>query len=247
MIKIDIRGDIVQNSDKWIYDWLELEATSPKDVLDKLFNANGDEIELSINSPGGDVYAASEIYTALKEYKGKTSCKITGIAASAASIIAMGVENVMISPVATIMIHKASVVARGNSDDLGHVVDVLDVYDEAISNSYALKTGMPKEKILELMKKETYFNAQQALKLGFVDEIMFDENMKLSAHVQAQISPQVLNKLKSLIKKDAPDEGAFFMPDFENGAEEKPQPVSDKLQSQKNTFTKLKLKLLGGN
>jgi len=247
MIQIDIRGDIVQNSDKWIYDWLELESTSPKDVIDKIRDANGGELELSINSPGGDVNAASEIYTALKEYAGKTSCKITGIAASAASIIAMGVKNIKISPVATLMIHKASVVARGNSDSLGHVIDVLDVFDEAISNAYALKTGMSKEKILELMKKETYFNAQQALKLGFVDEIMFDENLKLTAHSQGQISPHILSKLKSLIKKDAPDEGAFFMPDLENGAEEKPEPVSDKLQEQQQMFLKLKQKLLGGH
>jgi ATP-dependent Clp protease protease subunit len=248
---IDISGPIVGNNEKWIYDWFEMQATCPKDVISKLREANGADVEVNINSGGGNVYAGVEIYTALKDYKGNTVGKIVGIAASAASVIGMGVKTLKMSPPAQLMIHKASVCACGNHKQLDHVSEVLQSHDDGICNAYALKTGMKKDKILELMDKETYFGAQEALKLGFVDEIMFDEGLKLSASINgAELSPEVINKLRNLLVKNqeppedkyealtgngeevpkgkieevqkASAEGAFFIP--KNTADPEPDP-----------------------
>lgn len=268
---IDVKGNIVRNNDKWIYDWLEWDATCPKDVISQLRESKDDEIEVNINSGGGNVYAGIEIYTALKEHKGKVTCKIVGLAASAASIIAMAGQSVKISPVGQVMIHKASIVASGNHKQLDHVSDILQSHDEGIANAYMLKTGMDKKAILDLMDKETYFSAKKALELGFVDEIMFDDDMQLSANVKGDIPPEVINKIKNLlIKNDASSsasgEGAFFIPEIENGVDD-PQPTSNiqpntepntgikeeqldeqksDLKAQQEGFRKLKFKIMGG-
>lgn len=255
MINIDVNGPIISNDLKWIYDWFEIEATCPKDVVSKIREANGADIEVAINSGGGDVYAGAEIYTALKEYSGNVTGKIVGIAASAASVLAMGCKKLKMSPVGQLMIHKAAVSAYGNHNKMDHVSDVLKSHDEAIANAYMLKTGMDSKKLLDLMDKETYFNAQEALKLGLVDEIMFDNELKLSASIgQAEIPPGIINKLRNM---KASTEGAFFMPQnttepipeppLENGEEVKPEPVSDiALKAQNEHFKNQKLKLMGG-
>jgi ATP-dependent protease ClpP protease subunit len=251
-LNIDIKGAIISNNSKWIYDWFEMDSTCPRDVINKIREANGADIEVTINSGGGDVYAGAEIYTALKDYKGNITGKIVGIAASAASIIAMGCKKVKMSPVGQIMIHKASVTASGNHKKLEHAADVLKSHDEGILNAYLLKTGMDSDKLLELMDKETYFNAQDAIKLGFVDEIMFDDDLKLSASIsQYEIPPEIINKLRNL---KASDEGAFLMPKKEvlnevlkeNGDSLEPiKPISNiALQEQSEQFKKQKLKLM---
>ena len=105
MKTIQIKGTIISNDERWIYDWFEWEATAPKDVI---LPETGEPIEVHINSGGGDVYAGSEIYTALRSYQGDVTVKIVGIAASAASVIAMAGDTVEISPTAQIMIHNVS-------------------------------------------------------------------------------------------------------------------------------------------
>jgi ATP-dependent Clp endopeptidase proteolytic subunit ClpP len=257
MINIDINGPIISNDSKWIYDWFEIEATCPKDVISKIREANGADIEVAINSGGGDVYAGAEIYTTLKEYSGNVVGKIVGIAASAASVVAMGCKKLKMTPVGQMMIHKAALGTYGNHNKMEHAAEVLKSHDEGIVNAYKLKTGMDSKKILELMDKETYFNAQEALKLGLVDEIMFDDGLKLTASVgQAEIPPEIINKMRNM---KASAEGAFFIPTntadpepdpdppLENGEELTPQPVSDTaLQAQQEYFKNQKLKLMGG-
>jgi ATP-dependent protease ClpP protease subunit len=228
-----------------------MDATAPKDVLSVLRESDMEEIEININSGGGNVYAGMEIYTALKEHKGKVTCKIVGLAASAASIIAMAAESIKISPVGQIMIHKASVVASGNHNTMDHVSDVLQSHDEGIANAYMLKTGKSKKEILEFMDKETYFSAKTAIELGFADEIMFDNDMQLSASVQGDIPQNIIDKIKNLLIKNelpASDEGAFLLPKIENGVDN-PQPISNidpVLQAQQEQFKNLKLKIMGG-
>jgi ATP-dependent Clp protease protease subunit len=249
MISIDIKGLIVRNDDKWIYDWLEYEASCPKDVITKLRESNMDDVEININSGGGNVHAGMEIYTALKEHKGRVTCKIVGLAASAASVIAMAAEKIKISPVSQIMIHKASVSASGNHNAMDHISEILQSYDQGIANAYMLKTGMDKKAILELMDKETYFSAQKALELGFVDEIMFDEDLQLSASVQGDIPPDIINKIKNQLLKNefkSSDKDAFLVAKIENGVEN-PQPTSNiTLKEQQEEFRKLKSKIMGG-
>lgn len=203
--RIDIKGVIVANDDQWIYDWLEMESTSPAMVLQAMEEAGGEDLEVYINSPGGDVYAGSEIYTALKEYPGNVTVKIVGVASSAASVVAMAGDKVMISPTAQIMIHNVSSVSIGDYRDHAHESEVLKGWNKSIANAYRLKSGLSESELLRLMNQETWLTAQEALEKGFVDEIMFDEEASLAlvASTSAQVLPrQVINKLRNeLLKK----------------------------------------------
>ncbi|MFF0831015.1 head maturation protease, ClpP-related [Brevibacillus sp. NPDC003359] len=200
-VKIDIKGVIVSNDDMWIYEWFEMDATSPKSVIDQINTANGDSLEVIINSGGGSVFAGSEIYTALKEHQGEVIVKIPSFAASAASLIAMAGDRVMISPTAQIMIHNVSSVARGDYRDLQHGADFLKNYNTSIANAYMLKSGMTQEELLELMNQETYFNAQQALEKKLVDEIMFElgsqPNLIASTGMAKLLPPEVIEKMRN--------------------------------------------------
>lgn len=199
-MKIPIKGVIVSNDEKWIYEWFEMEATAPKDVNDVIQKANGEELEVIINSPGGDVYSGSEIYTVLKDYAGKVTVKIVGIAASAASVIAMAGDIVKISPTAQIMIHNVKGKRTGDYRVFEHEAEVLKKYNKSIANAYMLKTGMSETELLKMMDKETWLTAQQAKEYGFVDEIMFDTGNQLSAtagYMSNMLLPrQVIDKVR---------------------------------------------------
>jgi ATP-dependent protease ClpP protease subunit len=184
---IDIKGVIVPNDDKRVYEWLELDAVCPRDVAKVLDTAKpGEAIEVYINSPGGDVYAGSEIYSRLKEYPGTVTVKITGIAASAASVIAMAGDRVLIGPTAQIMIHNAWTVTAGDHNAMEHMAGVLTGTNLSMANSYAIKTGLALVDLLKLMDATTYFTAQEAVRLKFADAIMFsDPGDKARAQLQA--------------------------------------------------------------
>lgn len=201
-MKIDIKGVIVSNDDKWIYKWFGIDAVSPKDIISQIDKANGEDLEIEINSGGGDVYAGSEIYTTLKDYKGNVTVKIVGRAASAASVIAMAGKKVLISPTAQIMIHNVSEVAAGDYRVFEHEAEVLKNYNVSIANAYRLKTGMEMKELLNLMNKETWFNAQQAVQYKFADEIMFDDQARLvaSAYAATILPQEVINKMRTYIK-----------------------------------------------
>lgn len=200
-MKIDIKGVIINSDDQWIYDWFGIEATSPKKVSDLLKQAvNGEELEVEINSGGGSVFAGSEIYTTLKDYKGNVTVKIVGVAASAASVIAMCGDEILISPTGQIMIHNASCKVIGDHRDMQHGADFLKGINETISNAYALKTGLSNEELLELMDKETWLTPQQSLEKGFVDKIMFTENIRVTNSIGNLLLPEeVINKMRSEI------------------------------------------------
>lgn len=199
-MEINIRGVIVSNDDKWIYDWFDMEAVSPRDVINQIQAAKGEDIIVTINSGGGDVYAGSDIFVALKEYKGNSIGKIVGVAASAASVAAMGVKKLLIAPTAQMMIHNVWSTVSGDYRQMEHEAEVLKGHNVGIANAYMLKTGMQQKELLDLMNKETYFNAQQALKYKFVDEIMFDDQLKLSASMKSFVLPQeVVNKMRSYL------------------------------------------------
>lgn len=201
-MKLEVKGAIISNDDKWIYDWLDMDSTAPKDIVDSLPTTN-ENLDVIINSGGGDVYAGSEIYTALKEYPGKVNIKIVGIAASAASVIAMA-GHVTISPTAQIMIHNVSSFAAGDNRTMQHEADVLKGFNESIASAYVDKTNQPLDDILELMNKETWLTAQQAVELGFADEVMFSENVpKLVATTGGGLSPEVINRMKTMMNKES--------------------------------------------
>ncbi|MEL7568946.1 MAG: head maturation protease, ClpP-related [Eubacteriaceae bacterium] len=219
MAKVKIRGVIVSNDDKWIYDWFGVESTSPGEIDDAIEKAGGDLLEVEINSGGGDVYVGSEIYTALKSYPGNVTTKIVGVAASAASIIAMAGDKTLIAPTAEIMIHNVASAAQGDYRTFAHESKVLKDYNSTIANAYILKSGMGRDKLLDMMNKETWLTPQQALEYKLVDEIMFDKGMRLSASISTSylLPIEVLNKmrnerLKQLNNKtNQPEEVDFLM------------------------------------
>jgi ATP-dependent protease ClpP protease subunit len=196
-VKIKIKGVIISNDWKWIYDLFEMESTCPKDIDAQIETAKGEDLEVEINSGGGDVYAGSEIFTALKAYSGDVVVKILGLAASAASVIAMAGKKVIISPTAQIMIHNVWSRASGDYRDMEHEAGVLKGWNKSIANSYMLKTGMSQEELLRLMNKETWMTAQEALENKFADEIMFDEGLQLAASFDRSglLPKEVIDKL----------------------------------------------------
>lgn len=145
---------------------------TPQMFRDEL-NAGEGDVTVWINSPGGNVFAAAEIYTMLKDYKGSITVKIDAIAASAASVVAMAGDVVQMSPVAMLMIHDPSTIAMGNTKDMEKAIEVLTEVKESIINAYAAKSGLTHARIANLMSNETWMNAKKAVELGFADEILF--------------------------------------------------------------------------
>ena len=156
--------------------WYGDEVT-PRLFKDEL-NASNGNITVWINSPGGDVFAAAQIYNMLREYKGDVTVRIDSLAASAASVIAMAGNKTLISPVGMMMIHNPATMASGNADDMQRAIEMLNEVKESIINAYELKSGLSRGKIARLMDQETWFNAKKALELGFVDAILFNEKDK---------------------------------------------------------------------
>lgn len=177
MAKVSIRGAIVTDDDKWIYDWFGIQATSPADVHKAIEDAKGEDLEVEINSGGGDVVAGNEIYTALRMYRGKVTNIIVGMAASAASYIASA-RNCIMTPVGFYMIHNASGGASGDYHAMDKESEVLQTVNRAITAAYMEKTKMSQEDLLALMDKETWLTAEQAVEYGFVDSII--ENQEYS-------------------------------------------------------------------
>ena len=151
--------------------WLGDEVT-PKQFKSELVSGEGD-ITIWINSPGGDVFAASQIYNMLMDYKGKVTVKIDGIAASAASVIAMAGGEVYMSPVSMLMIHNPMTIAIGDTVEMAKAIAMLDEVKESIINAYELKSGLSRTRISHLMDAESWFNAKKAVELKFADDIMF--------------------------------------------------------------------------
>lgn len=151
------------------------DEVTPKMFKDELLAGTGD-ITVWINSPGGDVFAAAQIYNMLMEYTGKVTVKIDGLAASAASVIAMAGGDVYMSPVSMLMIHNPSTIAIGDSEEMLRAKALLDEVKESIINAYELKTGLSRTKLSHLMDAESWMNANKAIELGFADKIMFMES-----------------------------------------------------------------------
>ena len=139
-------------------------------------NAGKGPVSVWINSPGGDVFAAAQIYNMLMEYPYDVTVMIDGLAASAASVIAMAGTKVQMSPVAMMMIHNPATIAIGDTEEMKKAIKMLDEVKESIMNAYEIKSGLSRDKISRLMDAETWFNAKKAVELGFADEIMFFAN-----------------------------------------------------------------------
>ena len=172
---LELYGTIAEES------WFDDDVT-PQMFRDELFAGDGDVV-VWINSPGGDCVAASQIYSMLMDYKGNVTVKIDGIAASAASVIAMAGTRVLMAPTALMMIHNPMTAAFGDHEDMQKAIDMLAEVKESIINAYEIKTSLTRAKLSHLMDSETWMNAKKAIELGLADDILTAE--KLTAEVPA--------------------------------------------------------------
>lgn len=180
--------------------WFGDEVT-PAAFKNELLSGSGD-ITVWINSPGGDVFAASEIHTALKEYPGAVTIKIDGLAASAASVIAMAGDEILMSPVSYMVIHNPATIAIGDSEEMLRAKEMLDEIKEGIMNAYELKTRLERTEISRLMDMESCFNAKKAVQLGFADGVLYSDNQSLDTTAPVMFSRiAVTNSLLDKIPK----------------------------------------------
>ena len=187
--------------------WYGDEVT-PGLFREELSACDGD-ITVWINSPGGDVFAAAQIYNMLMDYKGSVRVRIDGLAASAASVIAMAGSTVEMSPVAMMMIHNPATISIGDEREMQKAIDMLGEVKESIINAYEIKTGLGRGKIANLMDAESWMNAKKAVELGFADSILFDGSAvdKQSDEIEAMMFSRaaVTNSLLSKFQKTEPD------------------------------------------
>ena len=191
-----LNGTIAEES------WFDDEIT-PQLFKDELMSGSGD-ITVWINSPGGDCVAAAQIYNMLMDYKGDVTVKIDGIAASAASVIAMAGTKVLVSPVSMLMIHNPMTAAFGNSEEMQRAIEMLGSVKDSIINAYEIKTGLSRAKLSRLMDAETWMDANKAVELGFADGIMSrtDETEDMVAPTVSMLYSKA-NVVNSLMEKIA--------------------------------------------
>lgn len=167
---LSLNGTIAEDS------WFDDDVT-PTMFKDELMSGDGD-ITVWINSPGGDCVAAAQIYNMISEYPGKVTVKIDGLAASAASVIAMAGNEVYMSPVSMMMIHNPATIAFGDHNEMEKAIELLDAVKESIINAYVIKTGLSRAKLSHLMDAETWMDANKAVELGFADGVLYGDSIE---------------------------------------------------------------------
>lgn len=195
---INVKGAIVSNDEAWIYDYFNVEHVSPSAVAESISEANGEKLDVYINSGGGDVFAGSEIAETLRAYKGDVTIHITGLAASAATIIACA-RDCEITPSGLFMVHNVSSACEGDTNDMKHKSEVLKQANKAVANAYVVKSGISEQEALNLMNRESWLTANEAVELGLVDRISgTQETVKLVASYSNGLIPQnVIRKMKN--------------------------------------------------
>ena len=198
-MRLNVYGDIIVDEYKRIYDYYGWNACCPADVRKAVETLeDGETLEVKINSRGGMVSAGQEMYTTLRRCD-NVEIEVEGLAASAASLIAMAGKS-KISPVGILMIHDVSCSGcGGNKNDLHKMADALHTYDDALAEAYALKTGHSKDAILDLMDKETYMTAKEAVDLGFIDAIS-DDDYTASLFGGLKITQDAIDKYNASMK-----------------------------------------------
>lgn len=222
--ELRIDGPITMEQGFW--DWLFDKPDRSATGLEKAIKSfNGKDITVWINSNGGECFAASVIYTALKNHKGKVTIKIDGTAISAASVIAMAGDEVLMSPTSVMMIHNPLTVAQGEVKDMQKAIEILTEVKESILNAYVKKTNLSREEISDMMDNETWMSADTAIKLGFANDKLFDEEqsedvmngiIKGAQIVYNSIDKEELAvKLKQFLEKEQPNNEANDQPEDE--------------------------------
>jgi len=195
-MKVEIKGYIVSDDDKEVYDYFGIGTTCPLDVSSAIEQAKGQPLDVEITTCyGGDIFAGSQMYSALKGYKGGVNITITGLAASAASIIAMAGPCEM-APTAMMMVHRVSAMAEGNYHDMDKESSLLKQADKAMAAAYTTKSGMSEVDAISMMDAETWLTAQQAVDKKLVDKVMFSQSQLVAAFSSSMLPKAVIEKTK---------------------------------------------------
>lgn len=225
MATVEIKGIISSDDNAEVYEWFGYDAVSPSRVREQLDGIDdGEDIIVNIGSNGGEVTAGSEIYTMLRQAKNKVEVHVTSLAASAASFIAMAGDKILMSPTAQMMIHRASTGAEGNRDAMSQASQMLDSTDQMLVDVYKAKTGLSKPTLYQMLKDETWLNATDAIKLGFADGKMFDDddpeetdavaNPAYNAFGLVNLSADKIASVKAMLHpKPVPDDGKKLIQD----------------------------------
>lgn len=203
-VELRIDGEIVPDNDAWLAEFFGAKAMSPNDFRQMLASYRGRDITVWIDSIGGDVFAAVGIYNALKEHNGKITVKIDGKALSAASLVAMAGDQVLMSPGSLMMIHNPWTGIVGDAHEMRHMATVLDEVKDAIINVYQSKTKLSRAKLARMMDEETWMSAKKAVAEGFADGILYAESAQepISALAFSRLAIQnsVSSSINSFIK-----------------------------------------------
>lgn len=207
---LELYGTIAEES------WFDDDVT-PAMFRDELFAGSG-PVTIWLNSPGGDCIAASQIYAMLMDYMGDVTVKIDGIAASAASVIAMAGTTVLMAPTALMMIHNPATIAMGDHEDMQKAIEMLDEVKESIINAYEIRTNLSRAKISHLMDATTWMNAKKAIELGFADDILTDEKLAMNdmpafSFSDRAVELRLLNKLTAKTVRKSADEVNVTLPE----------------------------------
>ena len=201
MAMVEITGEIIPNDFAWIYDWFGIEYTCVNKIKDAINGlADGEELEVRINSPGGDVASGQEIYSLLQTVP--STAKIMGMAASAAGFLAMGCKRVEISQVGTIMVHNVSCGGvSGDHNEMEKASEMLKSLDASIAAAFVAKSGKSEKEILRMMEKETWLTANQAVEMGICDAIIGDSTSLPGRYSNSlfgmSITPEMIEQAKA--------------------------------------------------
>lgn len=199
MAVLELKGDIIPNDYKWVYDWLEWDSTCPNDAKEVIASmTEGERLDVLVNSYGGDVASGQELYSILNSVENSVAV-IQSFAASAAGVAAMGCHTVKMSPVGTIMIHNVSCSGvSGDYHEMDKASGMLKTLNRAMSNAYAAKSGRPVDEILKIMDRETWLTADKALEYGFVDEILKPEQpLFTNAFEGMRLTGEIFQRVKA--------------------------------------------------
>lgn len=224
MATVEIKGIISSDENAEVYEWFGYDTVSPSRIKEQLDGIDdGEDVIVNIGSNGGEVTAGSEIYTMLRQAKNNVEVHVTSLAASAASFIAMAGDKVLMSPTAQMMIHRASTGAEGNRDAMSQAGQMLDSTDQMLVDVYKAKTGLSKPALYQMLKDETWLNANDAIKLGFADGKMFDDvpeetdvvaNTAYNAFGLINLSANKIASVKAMLHpKPVPDDGQKLIQD----------------------------------
>lgn len=204
MKKLFLKGPVVDEALGELYDFIGVETITAKKVKEAL---TGEDVIFVVNSEGGSVVEASEIYHALRSYEGHTTVQVVGMACSAASFFAMGADRIEMGPTSLLMLHNAGVETEGkfNAKDFKELAAMLDEVDKTLIYAYASRTGKSEEEIAKEMEKTTYYAGEAAVKAGFADGLIAYDAKAAVASLTAGISREGINRLEALRKKKGPE------------------------------------------